>query len=48
MPVLWLAWNDDSCFTVNSNSKSFEDTVEMFGPNTIRVPARSTIILLAK
>lgn len=26
MPVLWLAWNDDCCFTVNSNSKSFEDT----------------------
>ena len=28
MPVLWLAWNDDCCFTVNSNSKSYEDTVK--------------------
>lgn len=28
MPVFWLAWNDDCCFTINSNSKSFEDTVK--------------------
>ena len=35
MPVLWLAWNDDSCFTVNSNSKSFEDTVKNNGKTRI-------------
>ncbi len=23
MPVLWLAWNDDCCFSVQSNSKSY-------------------------
>lgn len=26
-PVLWLCWNDDNCFSVNSNSKSYLDTV---------------------
>lgn len=29
MPVLWLCWNDDSCFSVNSNSKSYLDTVKL-------------------
>lgn len=23
MPILWLCWNDDCCFSINSNSKSF-------------------------
>ncbi len=26
MPVLWLCWADDNCFSVNSNSKSCLDT----------------------
>ena len=26
MPVLWLCWADDNCFSVNSNSKSLLDT----------------------
>ncbi len=26
MPVLWMCWNDDTCFSINSNSKSFLDT----------------------
>ncbi len=26
MPVLWLCWTDDSCFSINSNDKSFADT----------------------
>lgn len=25
-PVLWLGWNSDNCFSVNSNSKSYLDT----------------------
>ena len=29
MPILWLCWNDDSCFSVNSNSKSYLDTVKV-------------------
>ncbi len=28
MPVLWLCWNDDYCFSINSNSKSYLDTVK--------------------
>lgn len=28
IPVLWLCWNDDNCFSVNSNSKSYLDTVK--------------------
>lgn len=32
-PVLWLCWNDDNCFSVNSSSKSFLDTVKV-NPNT--------------
>lgn len=27
-PVLWLCWNDDNCFSVNSQSKSYLDTVQ--------------------
>ena len=23
IPILWLCWNDDSCFSINSNSKSY-------------------------
>lgn len=26
MPVLWHCWNDDPCFSINSNSKSYEAT----------------------
>lgn len=26
MPVLWLCWTDDNCFSINSNVKSFADT----------------------
>lgn len=26
MPVMWLCWNDDCCFSVNSNSMSYQDT----------------------
>lgn len=38
---------------VNTNceyedGKSFDHTIEVFGPNTVRVPARTTIIFLAK
>ena len=28
IPVLWLCWNDDKCFSINSNSKSYLDTVK--------------------
>ncbi|MBQ6824046.1 MAG: acetylxylan esterase [Clostridia bacterium] len=28
MPVLWLCWNDDCCFSVNSNSMSYLETKE--------------------
>lgn len=28
MPVLWLCWNDDCCFSINSNSMSYLDTKE--------------------
>lgn len=28
MPVLWLCYNCDTCFSVNSNSKSYLDTVK--------------------
>lgn len=28
MPVMWLCWNDDCCFSVNSNSMSYLDTVQ--------------------
>ena len=27
MPVLWLGWNDDSCFSVNSHTLSYADTI---------------------
>ena len=26
IPVMWLCWNDDCCFSLNSNSMSYEDT----------------------
>lgn len=26
IPVLWLAWNDDCCFSIPSNSKSYQHT----------------------
>lgn len=26
MPVLWLCWTNDNCFSINSNDKSFADT----------------------
>ncbi|MBR6513300.1 MAG: dienelactone hydrolase family protein [Clostridia bacterium] len=26
IPVMWLCWNDDCCFSVNSNSMSYQDT----------------------
>ena len=25
-PVMWLGWNSDNCFSINSNSKSYLDT----------------------
>ncbi len=25
-PVMWLCWNDDCCFSINSNSMSYQDT----------------------
>lgn len=28
MPVLWLAWNDDNCFSINSHSKSYLDVAD--------------------
>ncbi len=28
MPILWQCWNDDHCFSVTSNSKSYIDTVK--------------------
>lgn len=28
MPILWLCWNDDSPFSINSNTKSYADTVK--------------------
>lgn len=28
MPVLWLCWNADVCFSANSNSKSYLDTIK--------------------
>ena len=28
IPVLWICMNNDGCFSVNSNSKSYEDTVK--------------------
>ena len=31
MPVLWLGWNDDNCFSVNSHSLSYADTVKQNG-----------------
>ena len=27
LPVLWLAWNDDHCFSINANTASYADTV---------------------
>lgn len=29
MPVMWLCWNDDCCFSINSNSKSYLDTKDL-------------------
>ncbi len=26
MPIMWLCWNDDCCFSINSNSMSYLDT----------------------
>ncbi len=26
LPTMWLCWNDDFCFSINSNSKSYLDT----------------------
>lgn len=28
IPVLWLCWNEDVCFSANSNSKSYLDTIK--------------------
>ncbi len=28
IPVMWLCWNDDCCFSINSNSMSYLDTRE--------------------
>lgn len=28
MPVLWLCWNSDNCFSINSNSESYIQTVK--------------------
>jgi len=33
MPVMWLCWNDDCCFSINSNSQSYLDTKDN-NPNT--------------
>lgn len=33
MPVMWLCWNDDCCFSINSNSMSYLDTKQN-NPNT--------------
>ncbi len=33
IPVLWLCWNDDCCFSINSNSMSYLDTKDN-NPNT--------------
>lgn len=33
MPVLWLCWNSDIPFSVNSNSKSYQETVKI-NPDT--------------
>lgn len=30
-PVLWLVWNDDNCFSLNSASKSYLDTMNIEG-----------------
>lgn len=32
-PVMWLCWNDDCCFSINSNSQSYLDTKDN-NPNT--------------
>ncbi|MBE6731796.1 MAG: hypothetical protein E7564_08925 [Ruminococcaceae bacterium] len=29
MPVMWLCWNNDCCFSINSNSKSYLDTKDL-------------------
>ncbi len=28
-PTLWLGWNDDNCFSINSHSASYRDTVRV-------------------
>lgn len=33
IPVMWLCWNDDCCFSLNSNSMSYEESREG-NPNT--------------
>jgi len=33
IPVMWLCWNDDCCFSINSNSMSYLDTKDN-NPNT--------------
>jgi len=33
IPVMWLCWNDDCCFSINSNSQSYLDTKDN-NPNT--------------
>ena len=33
IPVMWLCWNDDCCFSINSNSMSYQDT-KRSNPNT--------------
>lgn len=34
IPVMWLCWNDDSCFSVNSNMESHQATKNK-NPNTV-------------
>lgn len=33
MPVMWMCWNDDSCFSIQSNARSYLET-EKNNPNT--------------
>lgn len=51
LPVLtngmeWKAVVNTNC--EYEDGKNFANTVEVFGPNTVRVPARTTIVFLAK
>ena len=36
-PVMWLCWNDDFCFSINSNSKSYLDTVKNNDMTTVSI-----------